>query len=170
MAFHQPLVPVLPVARELFSKTKLIPSKNTSQNDPQPSSKKFILRGKKNVTDATIRDHAPRRSSSSGGAPGSTLVLSNTLTDMALVDEPETAELDPPEQEDLGRKRQQRRPRLLSVFVRGKNEARNVPLPAVSSFFSASLWLNLAPEQGDHRLSGESLRGSTVHDELIDDH
>ncbi|KAG8218593.1 hypothetical protein J3R82DRAFT_4234 [Butyriboletus roseoflavus] len=69
MAFHQPLVPVLPVARELFSKTKLIPSKNTSQNESRSSSKKFILRGKKNVGEATTRDHASRRSSSSGGAP-----------------------------------------------------------------------------------------------------
>jgi hypothetical protein len=29
MALHQPLVPVLPVARELFSKTKLLASKGT---------------------------------------------------------------------------------------------------------------------------------------------
>lgn len=36
MAFHQPLLPVLPVARELFSKTKLIPSRGTPQADPSP--------------------------------------------------------------------------------------------------------------------------------------
>ena len=136
MAFHQPLVPVLPVARELFSKTKLIPSKSTSRSDSRPSSKKFRLRGKKNVADATVRDHAPRRSSSSDGAPGSTLVPSNSLTGAMLVDEPETAELDPPEQQHASTKRQ-RRPRLLSVFSRGKNEARSVSLPNVSTFFSA---------------------------------
>lgn len=133
MAFHQPLVPVLPVARELFSKTKLIPSKNASQNDSRPSSKKFVLRGKKNVADATIRDHAARRSSLSGGVPN-VLALGNSLTGTALVDEPEAAELDPPEQE-LGRKRQPSRPKLLSMFARGKNEARSISFPSVSSFF-----------------------------------
>ncbi|EIW82107.1 hypothetical protein CONPUDRAFT_81652 [Coniophora puteana RWD-64-598 SS2] len=39
MAFHQPLVPVLPVARELFSKTKLIASRGASQLDPTGSMK-----------------------------------------------------------------------------------------------------------------------------------
>src|ERR1700761_2092712 len=32
MAFHQPLVPVLPVARELISKTKWIANKNNGQD------------------------------------------------------------------------------------------------------------------------------------------
>ena len=131
MAFHQPLVPVLPVARELFSKTKLIPSRNAPQNDSRAPSKKFALRGKKNIDNATIR--ASRGSSSNGGAP-STLALS--LTGAALVDEPEATGLDLLEHEDPGRKRQQSRPRLLSVFVRGKNEIRSTSLPSVSSFFN----------------------------------
>jgi len=126
MAFHQPLVPVLPVARELFSKTKFIPSKSTSQNDPRPSSRKFILRGKK--TDATIRGLALRRSSSNEGIHGDALTLDNNLTGVVLVDEPESAELDSLE-ESLGMKRQQRRPRLLSMFGRGKHEGRSVSLP-----------------------------------------
>lgn len=54
---------------------------------------------------------------------------------MTLADEPETTGLDPLEQEGVGRKRQQSRPRLLSVFARGKNEARNASLPSVSSSF-----------------------------------
>jgi len=137
MAFHQPLVPVLPVARELFSKTKLFPSRNASQNDPRPSSKKFVLRGKKNVANATIRDHAPRRSSSSSGTPR-TLAPGNSLTGTTFVDEPEATGLDPPEQEDLVRKRQQVRPRLLGVFAHGKNEARSESLPSVSPFFCLS--------------------------------
>ncbi|KAH0839883.1 hypothetical protein J3R83DRAFT_834 [Lanmaoa asiatica] len=143
MAFHQPLVPVLPVARELFSKTKLIPSKNASQNDSRPSSKKFIPRGKKNIVDATIRDHVPRRSSSSGGAP-STLTLGN-LTGTTLVNEPEAAGQDPPEQ-DLGRKRQQSRPRLLSVFARGKNEPCSESLPSDSLAGRAPLVRRLPSE------------------------
>ncbi|KAF8556963.1 hypothetical protein OG21DRAFT_1435884 [Imleria badia] len=154
MAFHQPLVPVLPVARELFSKTKLIPSKNASQNDPRPSSKKFILRGKKNVANATIRDDAPRRSSSSGGAP-SAPDLGNSLTG-TLVNEPEATGLDQPEQEYPGRKRPQARPRLLSMFARGKHETHSASLP-----------------NGEHHSSGDfspNTRGSTVHDELINDH
>lgn len=133
MAFHQPLVPVLPVARELFSKTKLIPSKSASQNDTRPSSKKFILRGKKNVANAAIRDHAPRRSSSSGGP--SALAFDNSLIGTTLVDEPEVARLEPPEQECPTGKRQQGRPRLLSVFARGKHEAHSAALPNVSLFF-----------------------------------
>ncbi|KAF9247308.1 golgi-body localization protein domain-containing protein [Melanogaster broomeanus] len=79
MAFHQPLVPVLPVARELFSKTKLIASKSAVQVDPPSSShKRFILRGKKRATDATIQEKPQRRSSSSGGS-SSVLTPSNSL-------------------------------------------------------------------------------------------
>lgn len=63
---------------------------------------------------------------------------------MTFVDEPEAAELDPPEQEELGRKRHQGRPRLFSMFARGKSEARIVSLPSVGSFFfSASMCLDL---------------------------
>ena len=131
MAFHQPLVPILPVARELFSKTKLTPSRNAPQNDSSMPSKKFALRGKKNIDNATIR--ASRGSSSNGGAP-STLALS--LIGAALVDEPEATGLDLLEHEDPGRKRQQSQPRLLSVFVHGKNEICSTSLPSVSSFFS----------------------------------
>ena len=36
MAFHQPLVPVLPVARELFSKTKWTSSKSSNQPHDNP--------------------------------------------------------------------------------------------------------------------------------------
>ena len=54
---------------------------------------------------------------------------------MTLVDEPEVTGLYPPEQEDLGRKRQQSRPRLLSMFARGKSEVRSASLSSVSSFF-----------------------------------
>ncbi|KAJ6628726.1 golgi-body localization protein domain-containing protein [Mycena sp. CBHHK59/15] len=41
MAFHQPLVPVLPVARELISKTKWIANKGTGQTDMQPAPPKM---------------------------------------------------------------------------------------------------------------------------------
>ncbi|KAF8138424.1 golgi-body localization protein domain-containing protein [Boletus edulis] len=153
MAFHQPLVPVFPVARELFSKTKFIPSKNASQNDSRPSSKKLTLRGKKNVADSTIRDSSPRRSSSSGGAP-SAFALGNSLTGTTLVNEPEATGVGPL---DLGGKRQHSRPRLLSVFVRGKNATRSA----------------LLSSQAEHSSSGDFLpntRDSTVHDELINDH
>lgn len=142
MAFHQPLVPVLPVARELFSKTKLFPSRNALQNDSRPSSKKFVLRGKKNVADATIRDHAPRRSSSSGSTPR-TLPPGNSLTGTTFVDEPEATGPNPPEQEDPVRKRQQVRPRLLSMFVHGKNVASGESLPSVSSSFLCLACLGL---------------------------
>jgi len=130
MAFHQPLVPVLPVARELFSKTKLIASKSAIQVDPRPPShKRFILRGKKTATDATIREKPSRRSSSSGGSC-SILTPSNhltgTMTGTMLTDEPEAVEQD----DDSSKTRKYSRPRFLSVFNRNKSELRSLPLPS----------------------------------------
>jgi len=153
MAFHQPLVPVLPVARELFSKTKLIPSKNALQNDSRPSSKKVILRGKKTTADATIR--VQRRSSSSGDAP-SAFALGNDILMSALTGEPESVGARVLEQ-GLGGKRQQGRPRLLGVFSRGKNEVHSVSFPS----------------EGEHHASGDpssNMQGSTMHDDLNNDH
>ncbi|KIJ70055.1 hypothetical protein HYDPIDRAFT_121417 [Hydnomerulius pinastri MD-312] len=125
MAFHQPLVPVLPVARELFSKTKLIASKNAPQMDSRPTgNKKLTLRGKRTITDATIRETRPRRSSSSGGASGG-LSPNKSLTGTILSDEPESVEQEPDSTE---RARHQGRKRLLSVFTRGKGAARSLPL------------------------------------------
>ncbi|KAF9226562.1 hypothetical protein BS17DRAFT_728145 [Gyrodon lividus] len=130
MAFHQPLVPVLPVARELFSKTKLIASKSAIQVDPRPSHKKFTLRGKRTTTDATIREKRPRRSSSSSGAPN-VHIPSNNLTGIVFTDEPGPLAMDPggPERDDSRKGRQHGRPRLLSVFNRGKGETRSPRLP-----------------------------------------
>ncbi|KAF8845847.1 hypothetical protein BDN67DRAFT_961498 [Paxillus ammoniavirescens] len=134
MAFHQPLVPVLPVARELFSKTKLIASKNAAQADPRPPlNKKFTLRGKKTATDTTIREKQPRRSSSSSSP--SVPTPSNNLTGMALTDEPEALvqDYDDPVHDDSKKNRHHRRPRLLSVFNRGKGETRSLRLSLPSA-------------------------------------
>jgi hypothetical protein len=50
MAFHQPLVPVLPVARELFSKTKWIASKGTEELEyHKPPSKSPHLKASKDI-------------------------------------------------------------------------------------------------------------------------
>ncbi|KIL00625.1 hypothetical protein PAXRUDRAFT_821523 [Paxillus rubicundulus Ve08.2h10] len=134
MAFHQPLVPVLPVARELFSKTKLIASKNAAQADPRPPlNKKFTLRGKKTATDTTIREKRPRRLSSSSGP--SVPTPSNNLTGIVLTDEPEASmqDHDNPEHDDSRKNCHHRRPRLLSVFNRGKSETRSLRLPLPSA-------------------------------------
>jgi hypothetical protein len=161
MAFHQPLVPVLPVARELFSKTKLIVSKNAAQADPRPPfNKKLTLRGKKTATDTTIREKQSRRSSSSSG-PGAP-TPSNILTGMVLTDEPEALvqDYDNPVHDDSKKNRHHRRPRLLSVFNRGKSgtPSLRLPLPSVSSLLQGTEFpVDRSPEQAEHRSSEDSL-------------
>ncbi|KAJ6598956.1 golgi-body localization protein domain-containing protein [Mycena vulgaris] len=66
MAFHQPLVPVLPVARELISKTKWIANKSTAQDinalvsPPKMSRTKAITQGAEEDGGDSDRSHSPR--------------------------------------------------------------------------------------------------------------
>jgi hypothetical protein len=65
MAFHQPLVPVLPVARELISKTKWIANKSTGQDidalasPPKMSRTKMITFGAEEDGAESDRSHSP---------------------------------------------------------------------------------------------------------------
>lgn len=111
MAFQQPLVPVLPVARELFSKTKLIASKGATQLDPRPSHRGRI------TTDDTIRDRRPRRSSSSGIVPpGSSEFPNESVLKLAVTEEPEFIAEESTANNDSGSSHRRGRARLLSLF------------------------------------------------------
>ncbi|KAJ7498810.1 golgi-body localization protein domain-containing protein [Mycena latifolia] len=66
MAFHQPLVPVLPVARELISKTKWIANKSTGHDidalvsPPKVSRARAITQGAEEDGAESDRSHSPR--------------------------------------------------------------------------------------------------------------
>lgn len=111
MAFQQPLVPVLPVARELFSKTKLIASKGATQLNPRPSANP----GKRTTTDDTIRDRRPRRSSSSGIVPPEVSDPIETVFKIPVTEEPESTS-EEFVNNDSGSSHRRGRGRLLSIF------------------------------------------------------
>ncbi|KAL4076077.1 golgi-body localization protein domain-containing protein [Scleroderma citrinum] len=128
MAFHQPFVPVLPVARELFSKTKLIASKGATQLDARPST----YQGKSATADATIRDRRHRKSSSSGVAPPAEASEPiGSVFKMPVTEEPEA----------IGSSHRRGRARLLSMFSkrtspgsphRSNSEQRSSDIPSKS--------------------------------------
>ena len=108
MALHQPLVPVLPVARELLSKTKLTASKSSSQLDLRPP------RRLKQTTKVDAYPAAPsirpRRSSSSCNNPSPSIGTSPADESTALDESPTVPDIT----------RTSSRARLLSVFNRGR--------------------------------------------------
>lgn len=126
MAFQQPLIPVLPVARELFSKTKLIASKGATRADSRLSpSINTANRSKYTAKDDTVRGKRPRRSSSStrpGGSEASTI----SMTGLPLSEEGEvtTEQTSVGITRDTSSNNSRGRTRLLSVFSRGKGAAR----------------------------------------------
>ncbi|KAH7887657.1 golgi-body localization protein domain-containing protein [Phlebopus sp. FC_14] len=130
MAFHQPLVPVLPVARELFSKTKLVAFKGATQLDPRPSIKKPSIRRGRTATEDTVRGR-PRKLSPSSGAL-SERHAANSMTGTALFDEPEVLEKEP-STSDAGGNRHPTRTRLLSIFNRDKPRPSAQSLPPLPS-------------------------------------
>ncbi|KAJ7180202.1 golgi-body localization protein domain-containing protein [Mycena crocata] len=90
MAFHQPLVPVLPVARELISKTKWIANKSngqdpqTLQSPPKMSRTKAITRGTEDDDGESDRPHSPhprwRKSRKNVGTPPPVMLPGAVLT------------------------------------------------------------------------------------------
>ncbi|KAG6336850.1 hypothetical protein ID866_2246 [Astraeus odoratus] len=129
MAFQQPLVPVLPVARELFSKTKLIASKSATQLDPRPSSNRITRRGRSTATDDTVREKRPRRSSSSSNVQSAEPALTGSVIGLPVTEEPETIdEENIVNERDPGNSYPRGRTRLLSVFSRNKRTARSSSL------------------------------------------
>ncbi|KAG2152335.1 golgi-body localization protein domain-containing protein [Suillus cothurnatus] len=112
IALHQPLIPVFPVARELFSKTKLTASKSVSQLDPRPPRKILKLKSKRTDINSTAAPARPRTSSSCGINP-------SRFIGMSLTDEPtDMDELTPAPVPDINRSSS--RARLLSVFNRSR--------------------------------------------------
>ncbi|KAI6047410.1 golgi-body localization protein domain-containing protein [Pisolithus marmoratus] len=131
MALQQPLIPVLPVARELFSKTKLIASKGTTRLDSRSSPTVKPVHGSKSTARGdTIRDKRPRGSSS--GAPGEGSETSTISIGLQVSEEGEaiTTTAIP---RGRGSNNSRGRTRLLSVFSRSKSAVGSSSLsPSVS--------------------------------------
>ncbi|EGO01866.1 hypothetical protein SERLA73DRAFT_71025 [Serpula lacrymans var. lacrymans S7.3] len=125
VALHQPLVPVLPVARELISKTKWIASKNASQLDPSTPYAK-LARGKAK-TDLTPY----RLSTSSQKAPPrqgeKEDIASSSITAIPFTDEPEPIDdwdTSAPSRSSGESSRPHSRARMLSFFTGGSSRGR----------------------------------------------
>ncbi|KAG2367288.1 golgi-body localization protein domain-containing protein [Suillus spraguei] len=114
IALHQPLVPVFPVARELFSKTKLTASRSVLQLDPQPPRKMLKSKTKYTDTNSTAAPARPRTSPSCGVDP-------SRFIGMSLTDEPTDTDESTPAPTVLDVNRPSSRARLLSVFSRSKS-------------------------------------------------
>ncbi|KAG2042334.1 golgi-body localization protein domain-containing protein [Suillus americanus] len=117
IALHQPLVPVFPVARELFSKTKLTASKSVSQLDSRAPRKILKLKPKRTDTNSTAATARPG-TSSSGGTNASRFI------GMSLTDEPTDMDESTPAPDT---ERPSSRARLLSVFSRSRRSLDNNP-------------------------------------------
>ncbi|KAG1768119.1 golgi-body localization protein domain-containing protein [Suillus occidentalis] len=120
IALHQPLVPVFPVARELFSKTKLTASRSVSQLDPRPTRKILKLKPKRTDTNSTAAPARPRTSSSCSTNPG-------RFIGMSLTDEPTDMDESTPAPTVPDINRPLSRARLLSVFSRSRKSLDNNP-------------------------------------------
>ncbi|KAI6134945.1 hypothetical protein EV401DRAFT_867980 [Pisolithus croceorrhizus] len=126
MAFQQPLIPVLPVARELFSKTKLIASKGATRQDSRSSSNVNPASGSRgDARDGTIRDEQLRRPWSSAPAEGFEASAISVIGlpvsgEREAITEQTTAAIP----RDHGSNNARGRTRLLSVFSRSKSAAR----------------------------------------------
>lgn len=120
IALHQPLVPVFPVARELFSKTKLTASKSVSQLDPRAPRKILKLKPKRTDTNSTAAPARPRTSSSCGTNP-------SRFIGMSLTDEPTDMDESTPAPPVPDINRPSSRARLLSVFSRSRKSLDNNP-------------------------------------------
>lgn len=131
MAFHQPLLPVLPVARELLSKTKWIASssKVPPQIDLKGAPPKLPRAKVLSVDDDTKLDSArskterarsksPHRGWRKGSRRKFEAATPASFTNLPLTDEPDSLAVDESE-------RPTSRKRLKSLFTRG---------PSVSSY------------------------------------
>ncbi|GBE79683.1 predicted protein [Sparassis crispa] len=111
MAFQQPLVPVLPVAREIISKTKFIPSRSHHHHDDHGRMTTPKLRSLKSAG----RESEEKKRSAVSLPP--TPIVDPSLS--SLTTEPETMPDSPSETT-------KRRPRVLSVFKRkGRGDSRS---------------------------------------------
>ncbi|KAG6873749.1 hypothetical protein C0995_011568 [Termitomyces sp. Mi166 len=129
MVFHQPLLPVLPVARELISKTKWIPSSSRTttpfdyKGPPPKLDRARVLSGDDNSNLVRPRSRKSK-SPSRGRRIASSRKLEPTsppITSLPFSDEPESfvqgsasvVEVEKPSRSNTGRKR------MMSLFKRG---------------------------------------------------
>jgi len=125
MAFHQPLLPVLPVARELLSKTKWIASSSKAppQIDYKGPPPKLPRAKVLSVDDDTkldlIQSKAPHRGwrKGSGRRPEA---APPSLTTVSLTDEPESLAVDEIPTRTNSRKR------LKTLFTRGPSKSNSM--------------------------------------------
>ncbi|KIY49303.1 hypothetical protein FISHEDRAFT_9609, partial [Fistulina hepatica ATCC 64428] len=135
MAFHQPLVPVFPVAKELISKTKLMSSKNSKPGEGGPPSRSSTPVGTKPKrkalheapnSGANISQEESRwkRTSNRKGEP----VIAEPA--IPFTTEPELIEFDsdvnsrPPSRSEGQNSRPAPRQRVLSLFTRSSSRSR----------------------------------------------
>lgn len=109
MAFQQPLVPVLPVARELITKTKWLASKRDHDRPTRPSTPKLLSMKNGSARNGTgVSDGTLRKSKDLGGRPK----LPHTIADAPfLSSEPETIRAPKPAKNGV-------RSRAISLFKR----------------------------------------------------
>lgn len=123
IVFHQSFIPVLPVARELISKTKWNPSSKGTEHQP---SVPRLMRGKHENSDVKLlvrrrtRTPSPRRWMK--GSKRKPEPPPTSFTALPLTDEPEPLE---PEEEPSGSANTSRaRSRMLSLFSRASSRSR----------------------------------------------
>ncbi|KAF5387705.1 hypothetical protein D9615_000498 [Tricholomella constricta] len=127
MAFHQPLLPVLPVARELISKTKWIPSSSKTvtqvgvRGPPPKLPRAKVLSSDDDSKLALVQSqHDKSKSPSRGWRKASRRkpeAVPQNITSLSLTDEPESfvAEVERPSR-SVGRKR------MMSLFSRSSSK------------------------------------------------
>ncbi|KAI0719613.1 golgi-body localization protein domain-containing protein [Cerioporus squamosus] len=122
VAFQQPLVPVLPVARELITKTKWIASKKDTSHDrpSRPSTPKLLKKPPRSGSTDALRksQDASRKSRDQLQAPPR---MSSVLSDPPfLTSEPESIN-----DATIGPKREGMRKRAISLFRRKSHSGKN---------------------------------------------
>ena len=129
MAFHQPLLPVLPVARELFSKTKLIGSTKAGTELHAKGPPPKLHRARALSTD----DDSKLVASSKGWRRRNPDVQAGTVTALPLTDEPVSVDSGNPPQ----RATVVRRKRLPGLFNRSSSKVGSPSVSPVSTCLKA---------------------------------
>jgi hypothetical protein len=117
MVFHQPLIPVLPVARELISKTKWIGSKGSSHSEMHGHLGSAV------EDDATSRELLSKRHGPSPHRPWRKTPHRTTVSSGSLISSPLTSE--PESTADAESKTAKTRSRVLGLFTHNSSLSSN---------------------------------------------